>query len=135
MNISTRTVDSVVILDLKGRLTVEEDTQPLRDMLSGLTELEFSHFILNLREVYQLDCCGIGQLVLCFRRVRDRGGKLKLVKLPERLRRLLEMTRLLTVIEVFDDEKKALASFPGASTYDPRVQSFEIRPASNTPFP
>ena len=135
MNISTRTVDSVVVLDLKGRLTVEEDTQPLRDLLSGLTEIEASNVILNLREVHQLDCCGIGQLAFCFRKVRDRGGKLKLVNLRKRLLRLLEMTQLLTVIEAFDDEKAALASFPSTSRYDPVVQSFEIRPESNTPFP
>lgn len=116
MKISARTVGSVVILDLKGRLTVEDDTQALYDFLGGLSELEVRNIVLNMREVHQLDCSGIGRLVVCFRKARDLGVRLKLTNLRERLRRLLEMARLLTIMEAFDDEEEAIASFPSAST-------------------
>ncbi len=99
----------MVILDLDGRLTIEADTRSLHVIVGRLKE----HVVLNMERVSSLDCSGIGQIVTCYLNVCEQGGTLKLLKPNQSSRRLLEMARLLTVIEAYESEPDVIESFGG----------------------
>lgn len=116
MDVRVRKINSVAVLDLDGRLTLAENTLKLHNLLEALLRENQRQFVLNMRNVKLMDCAGIGQIVLSYRRVREKGGDLKLLNLNRRFHYLLKMMRLLTVIDVFDDEQVAVSSFPFRAT-------------------
>jgi anti-sigma B factor antagonist len=111
VQITVREVGDVTILDVKGRVTLEGGSSDLRQAIRGLLERGRIKLILNLGEVSWIDSTGIGELVAAFTRTSNQKGQLKLLNLTERVRKLLQDTRLYTVFKVFDDETKAIASF------------------------
>ncbi len=119
MRISARTIGSIVILDLKGRLTVGAQTQKIQDEVRALIRQKKVNVILNLRQIDSLDCSGIGALVSSYRIVGGEGGQLKLLGVSVRHRRMLTLVGLLTVFDVYESEQDALASFLGSATRIP----------------
>ena len=113
LSLKTRRTEDVVILDLAGKLTIGEPVLSLRDTLRSLTGEGERKFILNLGEVTYIDSSGLGELVSSFTTIRNKGGDVKLLKLTSKTRDLLQMTKLLTVFDVYDDEAKAIASLKG----------------------
>lgn len=111
MNISTRTVDGVTVVDLEGKLKLGEDTEQFRTHIRGLLDSGARKILLNLGNLHQLDSSGMGELVRAFASVTSQQGQLKLVNLTQRLQDLLTVTKLLTVFETFDDEQRAIGSF------------------------
>ena len=67
--------------------------------------------VLNLGGVTYIDSAGLGELTAAFTSVRNRSGALKLLNLTKRVHDLMQITKLYTVFDVYDDEKKAVASF------------------------
>jgi len=110
MLLKTRRLDDVVILDLSGRITIGEGTVMLRDTLQKLLADGDRKFLVNLEAVDYIDSSGLGELVTGFTTVRNQGGHLKLLKLTRRVRDLLQITKLLTVFESFDNETEAIKS-------------------------
>ena len=110
MLLKTRRLDDVVILDLSGRITIGEGTVMLRDTLQKLLADGDRKFLVNLEAVDYIDSSGLGELVTGFTTVRHQGGHLKLLKLTRRVRDLLQITKLLTVFESFDNETEAIKS-------------------------
>ena len=110
MSLNIRRLDDVVILDLSGRITIGEGTLVLRDHIQKLLNGGDQKFLLNLADVDYIDSSGLGELVTSFTTVRTRGGHLKLLNLTRRVRDLLQITKLLTVFETFDNETEALKS-------------------------
>lgn len=111
MRIDERRVDDVTILTLKGRLELEEGDVTLRDHVNKLVEEGRVKLVLDMREVTRLDSAGIGMLVSKFLTARRLGGAIKLIHLTDRSGHLMEITRLSTVFEIFQDEDQALRSF------------------------
>jgi anti-sigma B factor antagonist len=111
MNISTRTVDAVTVVDLDGRLRLGEDTEQFRTHVRGLLDSGSRKILLNMRNIHQLDSSGVGELVHAFATVTSQDGQLKLLHLTKRLHDMLSVTKLLTVFETFDDERRAIDSF------------------------
>jgi len=111
MEINIRTAGDVTILDLKGNLTLGAGEQKMREVIDELIAKGQKKLLLNLVAVQVLDSSGIGAIIKSFTTAKKDGGKLKLLN-PSRLaRQLLSITGLLSVLEVFDDEPSALASF------------------------
>ena len=108
MNLNARRLDDVVILDLSGRITIGEGTLILRSQIQKLLDAGEDKFLLNLADVDYIDSSGLGELVSSFTTVRNKGGQLKLLSLTRRVRDLLQITKLLTVFEAFDNETEAL---------------------------
>lgn len=108
MNLNIRRLDDVVILDLSGRITIGEGTLILRSQIHKLLDAGEQKFLLNLADVDYIDSSGLGELVSSFTTVRNKGGQLKLLSLTRRVRDLLQITKLLTVFEAFDNEAEAL---------------------------
>lgn len=113
LSLKTRKVGDVVILDLSGKLTIGEPVLLLRDTLRTHTTEGGRKFILNLGDVGYIDSSGLGELVSSYTTVRNKGGDVKLLKLTTKTKDLLQMTKLLTVFDVYDDEDKAIASLKG----------------------
>src|SRR5207247_4345940 len=104
MLVNPRRLDDVVILDLSGRITMGEGTLILRDRIRKLLAAGHQKFLLNLADVDYIDSSGLGELVSSFTTVRNQGGQLKLLDLTRRVQDLLQITKLLTVFEVFNNE-------------------------------
>ena len=113
LNAKTRKVDGVTIVDLTGRLTIGEPVLLLRETLRVQVNAGVRHFILNLGDVSYIDSSGLGELVSSYTTIRNKGGDVKLLKLTNKTKDLLQMTKLLTVFDVYEDEAKAIASLKG----------------------
>ena len=113
MQIIERTIGDLTILDLKGRLVAGDGDDEFRDAVDRLVELGRDKVLLNLDEVPFVDSGGLGVLVSKYVTLRRRGGQLKLCNLGPRVVRVLEITKLLTVFEVFTSEAAGVKSFEG----------------------
>ena len=111
MQISERHVGGVVILDLNGRLILGESVQNLRDKMNSVIQQGLKRVVVNLSDVPYMDSSGLGELVRSYTTVTRNGGALKLLGLTSKLSDLLAITKLLTVFDVYDNEKEAVASF------------------------
>jgi anti-sigma B factor antagonist len=110
MHLKARRIDDIVILDLSGRITIGEGTLVLRDQIQRLLAAGDRKFLLNLADVDYIDSSGLGELVTAFTTVRNQEGQLKLLNLTRRVQDLLQITKLLTVFEVFSSETEAVKS-------------------------
>lgn len=108
---TTRESNGVSIVDLSGRITLGEGSSTIREMVRDLLGKGQKKILLNLADVNYIDSSGLGELVSAFTTVRNQGGELKLLSLNKKIRDLLQITRLYTVFEVFDQEEAAVASF------------------------
>jgi len=115
MQIEERIVGDVTILDLKGKMTLGEGDELLKDKINSLIHQGQKKLLLNLEGVPYIDSAGLGEIVRTYTTVSRQGGSLKLVNLTKRITDLLSITKLLTVFETFDSEKEAVASFQSAS--------------------
>lgn len=113
LSLKTRKVGDVVVFDLSGKLTIGEPVLMLRETLRTHASEAQRKFILNLGEVNYIDSSGLGELVSSYTTIRNKGGDVKLLKLTSKTRDLLQMTKLLTVFDVYDDEGEAIASLKG----------------------
>jgi anti-sigma B factor antagonist len=114
LKLSTRTVDDILIVDCAGRIVFGEESAELRESVKKLIA-QSGRIVLNLAGVSYIDSGGLGTLVALYTTARNAGGSIKLANLTERVSDLLQVTKLLTVFEVFDSEKGALESFRAAA--------------------
>jgi anti-sigma B factor antagonist len=108
LNVKTRNVDNIVIVDMSGRLTIGEPVLLLRETLRVQVNNGVRLIILNLGDVSYIDSSGLGELVSAYTTVRNKQGDVKLLNLTAKAKDLLQMTKLLTVFDVYDDETKAV---------------------------
>jgi len=106
-----RQVDGVAIVDLTGRIVLGEATTTLREVLQDLASQGQKKILLNLSEVSYIDSSGLGALVSGYTTITGQSGQLKLLNLTAKVKDLLQITKLLTVFEVFTDEASAVRSF------------------------
>jgi len=111
MKATIRQVNTVTVVDLSGRITLGEGCTQLRELIRDLLSKGHNKLLLNLADVTYIDSSGIGELVSGFTAVSNQGGQLKLLNLTKKVHDLLQITKLLTVFDVNDDEAKAIASF------------------------
>jgi anti-sigma B factor antagonist len=110
LSIKTRKVDDVVVVDLSGRLTIGEAVQSMRQTIRSAADSGDVRFVLNLGDVSYIDSSGLGELVSTYTTIRNRQGDVKLLHLTKKAKDLLQMTKLLTVFDTFDDEAQAVAA-------------------------
>jgi anti-sigma B factor antagonist len=111
MQIDERIVGNVTVLDLKGKITLGEGDEALRERINQLMSKEQKRILLNLADVPYIDSAGLGEIVRTYTTVKNRGGQLKLVNLTKRITDLLMITKLLTVFETFDTEQDAIKAY------------------------
>jgi anti-sigma B factor antagonist len=111
VKIEQRVVGHVTILNIIGRLTIDEAAQHLKKDIEEVISRGGLHIIVNLAKVPYIDSGGLGQLVASYGSVKRAGGAMKLLNVNSRNHDLLSITRLVTVFESFDSEAEAIRSF------------------------
>src|SRR5688572_15328703 len=111
MEITERTVGTLTILDLSGKLTIGEGAQLLKDKSESLVFQGRTHVIVNLAAVPYIDSGGLGQLVACYTTLAKAGGRLKLTNVNKKNHDLLSITKLVSVFDTFDTEREAIDSY------------------------
>ena len=111
MEIVEQRVGDVTILRLKGRLELDDGDIVLRNHVDRLVGQGHVNVVLDMTDVTRMDSAGIGMLVGKYMTVKNRGGTLRLLHLTDRTSRLLHVTRLETVFEIFEQEDAAIGAF------------------------
>lgn len=107
-----RIVSGVDVLDIEGRIVLGEESNSFREKVKGLLAAGKKKIILNLAQVGYIDSAGLGTLVATFHSARSQGATLKLVNLGSKFKEVLQVTKLMTVFDTYDNEAAAIASFP-----------------------
>ena len=111
IKIEERPVGDVTVLDIVGRLTMDEAAEHLKDKINSLISQQRTLIVLNLAHVPYIDSGGLGQLVASYGSVTKAGGTMKLLNVNSQNHDLLSITRLVMLFESFDSEAEAIQSF------------------------
>ena len=109
--IASREVDGVTVLDLSGRIPLGEGSVQLRDAIRDSIGKGQKKILLDLGDVNYIDSSGLGELVSAYTSAKNQGATVKLLKLTKKVHDLLQLTKLYTVFDIYDDEASAIASF------------------------
>lgn len=110
LRMSTRYLDGIMVVDCSGRIVFGEESASLRDTVKKLLA-QSPKLVISLREVSNIDSGGLGTLVSLYTSARNAGGAMKLASVSQRVGDLLQITKLFTIFEVFDDADAAARSF------------------------
>lgn len=111
MKIRDRQIAGVTIVDISGRIVLGDETALLRRTIRDLIARGKKNILLDLGEVPYIDSAGIGELVSAFVAVRREGGNVNLLNLTKRVHDVLQVVKLGTVFQIFDNEAAALEAF------------------------
>jgi len=111
MKANVRQIGHVSVVDLSGKITIGEGDVALRNAVQELLDNGNSHILLNLEKVSYMDSAGIGELVACYKRSKEKEGSVKLLNPSGKVYDLLSLTKLEEVFDTFTDEKEALVSY------------------------
>jgi len=101
----------VFVLHLQGPITLGQATERLRNLIQRALDDGKKNILLNMAEVFYIDSSGLGELVAAYTTATRRGGKLKLMKLTQRVQDVVQLTKVYRVFEVYNDEDTAVRSF------------------------
>jgi anti-sigma B factor antagonist len=122
LEIERREKEDIVILDVSGRIVLGDPASVLRNTLREITDSGVKNVILNLEKVDYIDSTGLGVLVMAATTLQKADGALKLLNLNRRNIELMVMTKLSTILEIFNDETDAINSF----FPDRKINRFDI---------
>ena len=111
LKIASRDVNGVKVLDLSGQIVLGEGSVQLREAVRGLIGKGTKKILLNMGDVNYIDSSGLGELVSAFTTAKNQQADVKLLKLTKKVHDLLQLTKLYTVFDIYDDEASAIASF------------------------
>lgn len=111
MKANVRKLGKVAVLDIVGKITIGEGDIVLRDKVNELLDGGETRIVLNLEKVKYMDSAGIGELVACYKRAKEKEGTVKLLNPSGKVYDLLQLTKLEEVFETYRDEGEALGSF------------------------
>jgi anti-sigma B factor antagonist len=111
MKATVRDIGKVTVVDLSGKITIGEGDVVLRERVTELLDGGHQNILLNLSKVSYMDSAGIGELVACYKRAKEKEGIVKLLNPSGKVYDLLQLTKLEEVFETYKDEKEALVSF------------------------
>jgi anti-sigma B factor antagonist len=114
LHVTRRNADGIAILELHGRLVLEDGDKTLRDVVDALIAAGRQAVLIDLHDVSYMDSAGIGAIVEVYLRLTHRGGQCRLLRPSPHVQRVLDITRLSTVIGTFEDEQAALRAFDHA---------------------
>lgn len=111
MDIDIRQVDDVIILDMEGRLTAGTGDRVLREAMNQLVADDWKKIVLNLSEVRKIDSAGIGELMASVKLARRFECDARLLNVKGQVMQILELSQLLPLLNVYQDEDAAVSSF------------------------
>jgi anti-sigma B factor antagonist len=111
LRMTDRDVSGVNVLDIEGRIVLGEESNAFREKVKGLLAAGKKKIVLNLANVTYIDSAGLGTLVATFHSARSQGATLKLANLGAKFKEVLQVTKLMTVFDTYDNEAAAIQSF------------------------
>jgi len=104
-------VNGITVLEIDGRIVLGEESNGFRERVKELLAAGKRKIVLNLANVTYIDSAGLGTLVATFHSARSQGATLKLANLGSKFKEVLQVTKLMTVFDVYDSDSAAVASF------------------------
>jgi len=114
LTISNNEVDGVSLVTLNGRIVLGEESTALREKLKSLIAAGKQKIVLNMAEIDYIDSSGLGALVAAHLSAQNAGSSIRLCNLGKKFHEVMQLTKLLTVFDVYDTEAAAIASFPSS---------------------
>ncbi len=111
LRMTDREVNGVSVIDLEGRIVLGEESNSFRERVKSLLAAGKKKIVLNLANVSYIDSAGLGTLVATFHSARSQGATLKLANLGQKFKEVLQVTKLMTVFDTYDNEAAAVQSF------------------------
>ncbi len=111
MKSEIKDIGDVRIIRLAGKITIGAGDVHMRELVDRALAEGKKKILLDLEDVSTIDSSGIGEMVSCYTTVARNGGQLKLLRLSPKINDILQVTQLITVFDVFDDQQEAIASF------------------------
>jgi anti-sigma B factor antagonist len=111
LGIGTRDASGITVLDLKGSLVAGIGVEAFAQLFKQIVAEQRTKVLLNLKDVSVIDSRGVGELVASFSSLKRAGGSLKIANPSKFVREVLQITRIGTIIDVFDTEEAALQAF------------------------
>lgn len=111
LRMTDRDVSGVNVLDIEGRIVLGEESNSFREKVKSLLAAGKKKIVLNLANVTYIDSAGLGTLVATFHSARSQGATLKLTNLGTKFKEVLQVTKLMTVFDTYDNEAAAIQSF------------------------
>ena len=114
LKLTSSEVEGVSLVALSGRIILGEESTALREKLKSLIAAGNKKIVLNMSEVTYIDSSGLGALVAAHLSAKTAGASIRLCNLGQKFHEVMQMTKLLTVFDVYDTEAAAVASFPAS---------------------
>jgi len=111
LKLTNREVDGISVVALEGRIVLGEESNALREKVKSLLAGGKKNIVLNMDNVTYIDSAGLGTLVASHHSAKTQGAALKLSNLGSKFQEVLQVTKLLTVFDVYDSETAAVRSF------------------------
>jgi anti-sigma B factor antagonist len=111
LKITDRVVDGVAVVALEGRIVLGEESNALREKVKSLLASGQKKIVLNMTNVTYIDSSGLGTMVASHTSARAQGASLKICNLGSKFQEILQVTKLVTVFDVYPSEAAAIASF------------------------
>ncbi|MGB2642075.1 MAG: STAS domain-containing protein [Candidatus Acidiferrum sp.] len=111
LKMTNREVEGVSVVALDGRIVLGEESNALREKVKGLIAEGKKKVVLNMANITFIDSAGLGTLVAAHHSAKSQGAALKLAHLGSKFQEVLQITKLLTVFDVYNTEAEAVASF------------------------
>lgn len=111
MEVMSRHREGVTILEPRGKITIGVGDIALRNAIHEALDAGATKILIDMKGVGRIDSSGIAEMVAAHGTVTNRGGELKLTSLPKKVKRLLDVTQIVGILSVFDNEDEAVASF------------------------
>ena len=111
LKMTNREVDGVSVVALDGRIVLGEESKALREKVKSLLAEGKKKVVLNMDNITFIDSAGLGTLVAAHHSAKGQGASLRLCHLGSKFQEVLQITKLLTVFDVYDTEAQAVSSF------------------------
>ena len=110
LRIANSEVDGVTVLELDGRIALGEESNSLREKLKGMATVGTKKIVLNVANIKYIDSTGLGTLVAANISAKTQGASVRLCHLGQKFHEIMQMTKLLTVFDVYDTQAAAVSS-------------------------
>ncbi len=111
LKMTAREVDGVTVIAMDGRIVLGEESNALRENLKTVVTEGKKKVVLNMDNITFIDSAGLGTLVAAHHSAKNQGASLRLCHLGTKFQEVLQITKLMTIFEVYNTEPEAIASF------------------------
>jgi anti-sigma B factor antagonist len=109
--VAVRREGDVLVLGFSGPTQLTRPSPASRQLLEGILQHNDSKVLIDLSTVNRIDSAGLGLLINCYSHALRNRGMFKLLKPNQEIRQLFRLTKVDSILESYDDEKRALESF------------------------